>query len=461
MASPKNTDLLSTVDEIVASDLKIVRGLNKKREIGRLVFEVMKRDGLNREGFLETIAKDRFDFHMVKKMLLALRYPGAHRAKAFVEGNVYIPDRVLPPQERAYRFSGRFTPARIHIEASQIDSRVVKAVLDRFPDVERSVIGRLKDVREKGPSFAATLGKNELFLVAEKFDIFKACPCTRGVFGCGYTILNIGFGCAYDCTYCYLQHYTNAPGIILPVNVEEILERLAVILGKAKRPLRVGTGEFTDSLVFEEVVPYSRYLVPFFAGGDHILELKTKSVNIENLLEMEGGPNVVIAWSLNTPSRISADEPDTPTLQQRLEAAARILDRGYGVGFHFDPIIRYDGWEREYRETVEMMFEVTGGRIEWISLGTLRFHRSLKPVIERRFPDPSLLDGELLIDSLDGKMRYIEPVRVDIFRKMTNRIKGHGGDAVVYLCMEPERVWRQVFGRPAAAPHRCRGIDLP
>lgn len=466
MASPKNTNLLATVDEIVATDLKVIQGLNKTREVRRLVFEVMKRDGLDRKRFLaiesvrEVVAEDRYDFHRVKKALLELRYPEAHRSGALVEGNAYLPERVLPPRERAYRFSGSFTPARIHVEAPQLDNGIVGAVLDKYPGVERSVIGRLKEVTERGPDFAALLGKDELFLVAEKFDIFKACPCTRSVFGCGYTILNIGFGCAYDCTYCYLQHYTNAPGIVLPVNVAEILDRLAAILGKAKRPLRVGTGEFTDSLVFDDVVPYSKYLVPFFTGRDHILELKTKSVNIENLLEMEGSPNVVIAWSLNTPARILADEPDTPTLGQRLEAAARILDHGYGVGFHFDPIIRYDRWERDYRETVERMFEATAGRIDWISLGALRFHRSLKPVIERRFPDPTLLDGELLVDPLDGKMRYIEPVRVDIFQKMVHWIKGHADDALVYLCMEPEHVWQQVFGHSAAGPRRCRAIDL-
>jgi len=427
----------------------------------------MKRDGLDRDRFLaieavrEIVAEDRYDFHRVKKALLALRYPEAHRAGALVEGCVHLPKRVHPPTERTYQFSGRFTPTRIHVEAPLRGHDIVRAVVDRFPGVDVSIIDRLKDVTERTPDFDATLGKDELFLTAEKFDIFKACPCTQGVFGCGYTILNIGFGCAYDCTYCYLQHYTNAPGIVLPVNVAEILDRLAAILDKAKRPLRIGTGEFTDSLVFDDVLPYSTYLVPFFTNRDHILELKTKSVNISNLLEMEGRPNVVIAWSLNTPARIAADEPDTPTLDERLEAAAQVLEAGYGVGFHFDPIIQYDGWERDYRETVEAMFEATAGRIDWISLGALRFHRSLKPVIEGRFPNPTLLDGELLLDPLDGKMRYIEPVRVDIFQKMVRWINKHDHDTVVYLCMEPEHVWREVFEGSEARPSWERGIRRP
>jgi spore photoproduct lyase len=46
----------------------------------------------------------------------------------------------------------------------------------------------------------------------------------------------------------------------------------------------VGTGEFTDSLIWEQWTDLTDYLVSrFSAQGRAVLELKTKTVNIEGL----------------------------------------------------------------------------------------------------------------------------------------------------------------------------------
>ncbi len=458
-------DILQEIDKIISQDLKLLKGLNKQKEIKRLIFEIFKKYNLGRKKFLnlkviqDYITSAQFNYHFLKKTLIRLRYPEACKQKPIKENNVYLPELKSIAFKKKYKFSGKFIPEKIYIERSIQNNDITRSVMDKFPDAEKIIINKLKEERKPQDKYIDTLGKDILFLVEEKFDIFKHCPCTKNVFECDYYILNIGFGCPYDCTFCYLQHYTNSSGIILPVNIPDILSKLKNILKKSKKKLRIGTGEFTDSLIFEDIIPYSEYLIPFFKDSGHILEMKTKSINIENILKTESNTNVVISWSLNTPSRIKKEEYYTPLLKQRLEAARKCIKKGYKVGFHFDPIIYYDKWEEEYYKTIGSMFEYAKDNIEWISLGALRFHCSLKQIIEMRFPNPEILDHELLIAPGDKKLRYTENIRIELFRKMTRWIREFDKKVIIYLCMEEEDIWQKVFNSSLLKKNRSKGID--
>ncbi len=447
----KNIKTLSAIDKVLTEKFCIKKGLNKKNEAKRLVFEILKKynytvkDFLNLKDINDYLKTRQFHYHYLKKILIKLRYPYSCNTNSLIEKNIYLPPLKNIPLKKAYQYSGIFYPDKIFIEKSVKNNKHINKILKKFSRIEPVFINKLKDHRTAEEYDIQMLGKNDLFLVEENFDIFKHCPCTKNVLSCGYFILNMGFGCPFDCSYCYLQHYTNFPGIILPVNIEKILLKLNIILKKSKKVLRIGTGEFTDSLVFDDVIPYSNYLIPFFENQRHILELKTKSVNINNLLKIKGNKNVVISWSLNTPTCIKNEEHYTPSLNQRLKAASEVIENGFKVGFHFDPIIYYPDWEKEYKKTIELMFKHAQKNIEWISLGALRFHRTLKQIIEMRYPVVELLNGELLIDPVDSKMRYIEPIRIDIFKKMVKWIRNFDRDVIIYLCMEPIHIWQKVF----------------
>jgi hypothetical protein len=74
----------------------------------------------------------------------------------------------------------------------------------------------------------------------------------------------------------------------------------------------------------------------------------------------------------------------------RLKSAARCLERGYLVGFHFDPVILHPGWEEKYRAVVRAIYaSLDPERIMWISIGGFRYPKFLKPIIRDRFPRPS------------------------------------------------------------------------
>jgi spore photoproduct lyase len=280
----------------------------------------------------------------------------------------------------------------------------------------------------------------------EKFDFIKRCPCSRGALGCGYTILNLGFGCPYDCSYCYLQFYQNTPAILLYANPEDFCRELDLLFQK-KGPAvrRLGTGEFTDSLALDRVTEYSKILVPYFKDKPCWFELKTKSACVENLLGLEHGGRTVVSWSLSL-ERHAREETGAPPVAERLRSARRAEAALYPVAFHFDPIFYEPGWEGGYEELVNCVFDEIRTVPRWISLGAFRCHRDLKRAAEARHPQTRIFLGEQVPEGASGKFQYPERFRVEIYRKMLAWIRKRSPRSKVYLCMEPPEVWGGVFG---------------
>jgi spore photoproduct lyase len=149
---------------------------------------------------------------------------------------------------------------------------------------------------------------------------------------------------------------------------------------------------------------------------------------------------------LNSDLIIQNEERRTAPLSERLHAAQQCESWGYPLGFHFDPLIIYDGCEADYKRVIQQLFsKISPDNIAWISLGALRFMPSLKPVVERRFPNSKIMYGEFIL-GLDGKMRYFKPIRIDLYGKLVSWIREYAPHVCVYFCMEDDDVWQKSMG---------------
>jgi spore photoproduct lyase len=249
-----------------------------------------------------------------------------------------------------------------------------------------------------------------------------------------------------DCSYCILQAYFHPPVLQYFVNHQEMLAELDGLFSE-NAVYRIGTGEFTDSMIWERWTNLSDLLVPKFAKQSRsILELKTKTVAIEALKRLRHNRKTIAAWSLNTEKVIQTEERRTASLQARLRAAAECESYGYPLAFHFDPMVIYEGCEEDYRQVIREIFSyVSPENIVWISLGTFRFMPPLKSIIQKRFPASKIVYGEF-ISGLDGKMRYFKPLRIRLCQKMVSWIKETAPDVLVYFCMEDDEVWEKCMG---------------
>ncbi len=420
-------------------------GVNKTRELTRLVFEISKRDNISSTEVVNSIQEKSYE--KVKEFLLKKRYPKTYSISE--KESFYLPDVNLT-NEQANLVSEKFNPKNVYYTKEVVNSFLYNRIKSLYPDANFIEIESLKSFlkKEKFSISKYNARRENLFLVNEKYDFFKPCPCTKNVKCCNYSILNIGYGCLYECSYCFLQGYQNVAGIILPCNLTDFLNRdkIKPIDNKMFFLPRVGSGEFTDSLIFDDITLFSNDIVKFFKENKDIsFEFKTKSTNIDNLLKLGGSENIVISWSVNAEQMIKENEHCTPSLKERLQAAQKCIKAGYSVGFHFDPVILYEDWKDGYKKTIENIFDFIDGKyIKWISIGSLRMVANLKKIIENRFLDNKILDEELLL-SHDNKLRYENNTRVRIYKYLVDLIKKQDSSVVVYLCMENVDVWNKVY----------------
>jgi spore photoproduct lyase len=311
-------------------------------------------------------------------------------------------------------------------------------------------------------------GKEVLLLTRNKSVFLKECPGTREYTCCGYKILHIGAYCTMDCSYCILQGYFHPPMLHFFTNHDDLFKELNQAF-EDKAIQRIGTGEFTDSLIWERWTDLTERLVGRFSQQDRaVLELKTKTTAIERLKGLNHNRKTILAWSLNTPDIIASEERRTAPLSARLKAAAQCQQWGYPLAFHFDPMVIYPGCESAYHDVLKQLFAVVSAdNVVWISLGTMRFMPALKPIIEKRFSHSTIVYGEF-IPGLDGKMRYFKALRIKLYTSMVQWIRKLAPEVTTYLCMEDEQVWQHSFGfspetkgglpamLDASAAHHCK-----
>ena len=299
-------------------------------------------------------------------------------------------------------------------------------------------------------------GKKNLLITHFYGKRLKPCPGTSRHICCGYHVMSAVTNCPMDCSYCVLQDYLNNPLLTLYSNVDDLLSEIDAFLSSHPGSFfRLGTGELSDSLALDSIIPISEILVPFFSEKKNgLLELKTKSDQVGNLLSMDPRNGTVVSWSLNPRRIVEEEERRTAPLEMRIEAARRCQEKGYPVGFHFDPMIDYESWEEGYRETVADLFgPIDPKRVLWISLGGFRYPPQLKKVAGERFPETRIFLGELF-SGRDAKFRYLKEIRIEMYRKMVQWLREIDPHLFVYLCMESQEVWERVFGwTPSGVGH--------
>jgi len=331
-------------------------------------------------------------------------------------------------------------PKRVIVESSVAESTLAASLHKNLPRASFEIVDRISENSHRDPDI--------LEVVDFKGRFLKSCPGTRHYHCCGYRILHFGTQCSLDCSYCILQVYLNQPNLRLFGNLDEMIIELSATVGQNQARLhRIGTGEFTDSLLLDPFTEFSQLLVPYFAATPNaVLELKTKTDFVENLCELDHRGHTIVAWSLNSEEVRRREEPFAATISERLHAARLCSGKGYFLAFHFDPIIDYPGWKSGYARALDRLFaEVDPSRIVWISLGAFRFMPELKAVLRLRHPSSRIVYGEF-IRGLDGKLRYFRDIRVEFYSFMVDRIRHADPDLCVYLCMESEDVWKASFG---------------
>jgi spore photoproduct lyase len=358
-----------------------------------------------------------------------------------------------------YRFSHQELLQIINI-ARDLEMWDEKRVYEIFPDhpTKKVALKRLKEAYETIRNTPNSYENFELKNIPkeQKFT-FKTkakegfglglCPvASEKTRCCNLLTLDAVESCGFDCSYCSIQSFYNQNTITFDSSFKDKLLNLEL---NPNKTYHIGTGQASDSLMFGNREGVLEALLEFARKNPNvILEFKTKSDNISYLLENDVPKNILCTWSLNTPTIIQNEEHLTASLEKRIAAARKMADKGVKVGFHFHPIVEYEGYLDEYQEIYKkLILEFKPSEVALVSFGTLTF---IKPVIkqlrEREFRSKIT---QIPHEDASGKTSYPEATKIEMFKHAYESFKPwqNKEDSVFfYLCMEPHELWMKTFG---------------
>ncbi len=261
---------------------------------------------------------------------------------------------------------------------------------------------------------------------------------------CNLQTLDAVDNCGYGCSYCSIQSFFDGKQINFDKGFADKLKNLKL---DPEKTYHIGTGQSSDSLMWGNSHGVLDAVIDFaHANPNVILELKTKSANVNHLIRSNAPKNILCTWSLSTPTLIHHEEHGTASLEKRLAAARQVADAGFVVGFHFHPIIHYDHWEEDYQAVVKQLTsQFDTDEVALISLGTLTYIKSVMREIRKK-AIPSQILKMPLVDA-DGKLSYPDDIKLSMFKSVYNSFPDSWKEQVFYyLCMENQRFWKPVFG---------------
>jgi spore photoproduct lyase len=325
----------------------------------------------------------------------------------------------------------------IYIEEAIQNHLRTQAVLTRFPNAVKILCARYGEVfNPKSQNFRLQKERPALIL-AEKFDHFVLdAPEGYGIGGNRNFYFSHMLNCIYDCRYCFLQGMFRSAYYILFVNYEGFQSAIAEKIKEANgEATYFFSGYDCDSLALESITHFAAEFVPFFARYPSAwLELRTKSVQINALLELDPIPNCVAAFSLSPEEVVKALEDKTPSLEARLNAMVQLGEAGWKLGLRFDPLIYQEDFEAQYKLFFRDVFRKIN--VKWIhsvSLGAFRLPKGIYENMFRLYPDEKLLAHALA--EREGMIAYPEPREQGMIRYVQKELERYVPEKLLFPCV--------------------------
>ena len=218
--------------------------------------------------------------------------------------------------------------------------RAVK-IIERFKDKTVILCEHYGEIfNRKKQSFRQQKADPALIIAEKKGRKILPTPPNFGIGGIHNYYFSHLLNCPFDCRYCFLQGMYQSAHYVIFINYEDFMNEIKIISEQHKEPCYFFSGYDSDSLAYEPVTHFIKHFLPFFAEHPKaILELRTKSANVNELLKYQAPQNCIVAYSLNPSCLVDQIEHKTASLEKRLKAIKKLADHGYAIGLRFDPLI--------------------------------------------------------------------------------------------------------------------------
>lgn len=288
-----------------------------------------------------------------------------------------------------------FIPKRVFIEPAALEYPLGQRLMEQFrsegiPITTTGSHNRVTGIPGQTPQAAYSESKGTLVIGVRKGREFQTCKPSA------HYQLPLVTSCPGKCEYCYLlTNLGKKPYIRVYVNIEEILERAKDYINQYLPRETIFEGAATsDPIPVERYTGALKQAIEFFGNQERArFRFVTKFVDVDSLLDIRHNGRTRFRFSLNANYVIKQFEHSTPTMYQRVEAAGKVAQAGYPLGFLVAPIVLYEGWQQGYLELFEELNRVLdplSRRDLTFEFITHRFTQRAKSNIENIFPKSQL-----------------------------------------------------------------------
>lgn len=288
--------------------------------------------------------------------------------------------------------------SHIYVEREALNHAFSKIIIDRFQSSKTIEIDNYRDIffRDKQSFHIQKKSKNLIIAVKKSGFLYHGSDFAQPAGNKNFYYNALSMNCLYDCSYCYLQGMYPSANIVFFVNLEDYFNATKQAISDRPfpdQPLFLSLSYDTDLLATEQIAPYCRQWIDFASSNPHIIcEIRTKSSNFKQLLDLEPNKRVLFAWSIS-PEEISKQyEHNAPPPSQRIAAAKMAAERGWFVRLCFDPVLPVNHWRHLYNECIDATFDaVPIEQIYDVTIGTFRMSTTHMRLARQRRPHTQLL----------------------------------------------------------------------
>ena len=245
----------------------------------------------------------------------------------------------------------------------------------KFKNIDIIYIDNYKNIFDK--KFPNWKKEKAIIFAKLRWNCLTQAPEDYGHEKFSYFLKN-SLNCIFDCRYCFLKWAFINDFQVYFVNYDDMKKEISQALKKYKNQqekipdqvrddkqnkefkinntkLRFYSSDYSDNLWMNWFSNFVQEFIPFFEKLDGaMLEIRTKSVNIQPLLDLWFVPkNTEIAFSLNPHQLIEKYEKWVASLDDRIQAVNILIDKWFKVWLRFLPLLPVQNYQQIYLEFID------------------------------------------------------------------------------------------------------------
>jgi spore photoproduct lyase len=306
----------------------------------------------------------------------------------------------------------------IYLEKKYKDNQIAKNIINFYKNSQILEIDNYKNIFDKNISGNI----EESIIIAWVNNAILEAPIWYWHPWIWYFFKN-SINCIYDCKYCYLKWAFKNDMKVFFVNYDEIKSQILEKVSERKwnETIWFYSSDYSDNLWTDNFTNFTSEFIPFFDTLDNVkMEIRTKSINIKNLLSLKTSKNIEIAFSLNPSEVISKYELKTPWLDLRIKAINTLIDAWWQVWIRFLPLLEIENYKEIYENFLtDITKKIDFSKVSSIFIWWLLYTKDDYNKILKKEPYLDLLYK--LEDSKDSFIREKRDVR-DYFYNLFDKL---------------------------------------